>query len=306
MKINEQQFLLKETQIFRYMQNVIFKVILWFLLIGMQKLESDTARTQWVAVWNDTLDFKNAYPIGQQSDIETVVKQLNFSDGKWLICVCSDVDSIIQSLQKYSLQGANCKNKLYFQSDFTDIIQFEFSDLDSLYKTPLQLLPDGHWIYLEKRRTGINIIWDIFIKNNNYLYVAKQYDSSGVPIQEINFGENGRKNGIMRTKDVKTKNTEKELVYRDGKIIEEIRYYYWMKNNYKMLYRSQNDLIQKSWHENSKLKSIIQLDSNMQFNGKAKGWYPNGKIEFEGEYKNGNKEGIWKYYNPNGRLRKKG
>lgn len=62
--------------------------------------------------------------------------------------------------------------------------------------------------------------------------------------------------------------------------------------------------IQKSWYENGMLRTINQLDTNMQFNGTAKTWSSDGKIKYEGQYKNDEPYGIWKYYNASGKLEK--
>ena len=57
----------------------------------------------------------------------------------------------------------------------------------------------------------------------------------------------------------------------------------------------------KVFYENGKLKFEQNLKDRK---GKYRGYYPNGKLEVEGEVFQGDEIGLWKYYNEEGNLLK--
>ena len=57
----------------------------------------------------------------------------------------------------------------------------------------------------------------------------------------------------------------------------------------------------KVFYENGKLKFEQNLKNKK---GKYRGYYPNGKLEVEGEVFQGDEIGLWKYYNEEGNLLK--
>ena len=57
----------------------------------------------------------------------------------------------------------------------------------------------------------------------------------------------------------------------------------------------------KVFYENGKLKFEQNLKNRK---GKYRGYYPNGKLEVEGEVFQGDEIGLWKYYNEEGNLLK--
>ena len=274
--------------------------IIGIILIGF--LHTVVAQSKWIGVWDDTLSFNASYPISEVQSIDTIIRQLNLNKGEWLLCVYSDKDTISQYLKGYAEKVINVKNKYFFRLGITDLINFEFYGLDSNYKTPFELLPDGHWIYWVSTSKASYVLWEIYIREGKFYNTIKQYDSTGKQVQQITYNDKGLKNGVQWSRDIKTKNITSEFVFRDGKAIEEVRYYYWIRKDFKMFYKSQSELIQKSWDENGVLRNTTQLNVNMQRNGLVRTWYSDGKKEFEGQYKNDNKYGIWKYYNTRGEL----
>ena len=59
----------------------------------------------------------------------------------------------------------------------------------------------------------------------------------------------------------------------------------------------------KVWNEKGQLFSEVELDEVQRENGNAKTYFPeNGKLLSTGKYKNGEREGIWEWYFPNGNL----
>ena len=59
----------------------------------------------------------------------------------------------------------------------------------------------------------------------------------------------------------------------------------------------------KVFYENGKLKFEQNLKNRK---GKYRGYYPNGKLEVEGEVFQGDEIGLWKYYNEDGNLSSEG
>ena len=57
----------------------------------------------------------------------------------------------------------------------------------------------------------------------------------------------------------------------------------------------------KAFYENGNLKFEQKLKNRK---GKYRGYYPNGKLEAEGEVFQGDEIGLWKYYNEEGNLLK--
>ena len=57
----------------------------------------------------------------------------------------------------------------------------------------------------------------------------------------------------------------------------------------------------KVFYENGNLKFEQNLKDRK---GKYRGYYPNGKLEVEGEVFQGDEIGLWKYYNEEGNLLK--
>ena len=69
--------------------------------------------------------------------------------------------------------------------------------------------------------------------------------------------------------------------------------------------KDKNDHITKTYHENGKL----ELEGNFK-GGKKEGlfkvYHENGKLKLEGNYKDGELEGLWKIYHENGKLEREG
>jgi antitoxin component YwqK of YwqJK toxin-antitoxin module len=54
------------------------------------------------------------------------------------------------------------------------------------------------------------------------------------------------------------------------------------------------------WYANGKKSSEGKIIKGMQHDGAWTGWYENGNINYEGNYKQGLKEGTWTWYNNKG------
>lgn len=56
----------------------------------------------------------------------------------------------------------------------------------------------------------------------------------------------------------------------------------------------------REYYRNGQMKSKLDLDSNGQFNGPAKYYYEDGRVQKEGNYKNGLFSGSWNNYDKEG------
>jgi hypothetical protein len=65
-----------------------------------------------------------------------------------------------------------------------------------------------------------------------------------------------------------------------------------VKNKKRILFRE--------YYTNGQAKSNLSLDSNGHFNGPAKYYYEDGRIQKEGSYKDGLFSGTWNNYDPDG------
>ena len=65
------------------------------------------------------------------------------------------------------------------------------------------------------------------------------------------------------------------------------------------------DNITKTYHENGKLKSEVNLKDG-KVEGLGKSYHENGKLQSEGNYKDGKREGLFKTYFENGKLLREG
>lgn len=110
------------------------------------------------------------------------------------------------------------------------------------------------------------------------------------------YGEKTRKSKAFSVETIVKKDTVWEYVkyYRSGKIEE--RGQYENKNKKKPVgtfyefFRSKN------------LKSFYAHNDKGQLSGNTKMWFDNKAISLVGNYKDGKKIGIWKYYHYNGKL----
>jgi len=62
--------------------------------------------------------------------------------------------------------------------------------------------------------------------------------------------------------------------------------------------------IKTIYHNNGNIKAEYEIDSSSTLNGIYKVFDTNGKMKIIGEYKKGNKSGIWNYYSENGTIGK--
>jgi len=53
---------------------------------------------------------------------------------------------------------------------------------------------------------------------------------------------------------------------------------------------------------NGDLKNVYSYDNNGNLSGNTKKWFDNNGVSYVGNYQNGNKVGIWKYYHYNGKI----
>ncbi len=170
-------------------------------------------------------------------------------------------------------------------------------------------------------KTTITIILTIIlVQLNGQTIEFSQRDSMLAVRHDTTFTQKGDKlfNGIVKTT---SENEVKFSHYKDGflhvdssfystqKLKAVIRY----KNNIATdrflfdnkgnkfledIYLDNNNTLKQSiwWHPNGQLWKI-EMYFNGQKSGKWYEWFNNGNILFEGEYKQGNKFGLWKYYN---------
>jgi antitoxin component YwqK of YwqJK toxin-antitoxin module len=67
-----------------------------------------------------------------------------------------------------------------------------------------------------------------------------------------------------------------------------------------------NNIINKIKSINSNIKFVGSFNDNNQKTGYWEKHYPNGKIKWKGNFKNGLKDGYWEIYYSNGELYRKG
>ena len=126
------------------------------------------------------------------------------------------------------------------------------------------------------------------------LFCLVSFYSFGYQIDENFTGQvikkykNGQVKSIENFKNGKLNGEFKEF-FEDGKLFQIATFKNGDMKNIKVFY------------ENGKLKFEQNLKNRK---GKYRGYYPNGKLEVEGEVFQGDEIGLWKYYNEEGNLLK--
>ena len=124
------------------------------------------------------------------------------------------------------------------------------------------------------------------------LFCLMSFYSFGYQIDENFTGQiikkynNGQVKSIENFKNGKLNGEFKEF-FEDGKLFQIATFKNGDMKNIKVFY------------ENGNLKFEQNLKDRK---GRYKGYYPNGQLEEEGEVFQGEKIGVWKYYNEEGKL----
>ena len=115
---------------------------------------------------------------------------------------------------------------------------------------------------------------------------------------------NGELNGLWRTY-YETGNIKSAVNYQNNKVNGNALFYY---NNAQQTIKAEltydNDIIidiYREFYENGARKAMLNYDKS-KLNGEAEFYYDNGALKIEGQYKNGEKKGKWKYYTETGEL----
>ncbi len=115
---------------------------------------------------------------------------------------------------------------------------------------------------------------------------------------------NGELNGLWRTY-YETGNIKSAVNYQNNKVNGNALFYY---NNAQQTIKAElyyeDDVIgdiYREFYENGARKAMLNYD-NGKLNEDAEFYYDNGALKIEGQYKNGEKKGKWKYYTETGEL----
>ena len=121
-----------------------------------------------------------------------------------------------------------------------------------------------------------------------YSFGYQIYDNfTGQIIKKYN---NGQVKSIENFKNGKLNGEFKEF-FEDGKLFQIATFKNGDMKNIKVFYKNGN----------------LKFEQNLKDRkGKYRGYYPNGKLEVEGEVFQGDEIGLWKYYNENGSLSSEG
>lgn len=131
----------------------------------------------------------------------------------------------------------------------------------------------------DKRKIGL---WKFYGYNGNFLYEANYFDSVIVINDSIQF----------KSKGILTDYDDKGNRLYSAYIIEKFEKY---------------DCAHTDHYEIRQLLTIDEVDDSLgRMNGYVQNFYDNGTIQGEGTMKNGLPDGLWKFYDPFGKLNKMG
>ena len=243
----------------------------------------------------DTIVFSNGHKsIGKTME--------NKKDGKWIWLYENDSLNIIKNYKNGLLAGKN----LEYGKNGNLILEGQF----------INGMKTGKWIkYYNNSDTS-------YVKNylnDKYDGIVKSFVKGNKLIRKTNY-KKSLKDGLsisywpsdktIKSKSVFVNDTlneftsyyrkntkfsgipKYEIIDNDTLFIKETRIYEQPSKNYHLIYYHYDGTYDK--------KRLL----NNQADGSAKSFFSNGKLKSEGIYKNGNKSGIWRYYNEQGILEK--
>lgn len=197
----------------------------------------------------------------------------------------------------------------------------QFSKMDNLYHWFLETgsyvkgIKEGTWIYENGKLNGSCYK---FYKNEKIVESEKGEYINGKRRGNFIFWENGQKSYEGEFKDGK-KHGPSKIFYKNGDIGEGIfengkkkgkwLYYYKTGEIHRNNFYQDDYCEQKEYYLNGKIRrdeKYQEFNSIFKINGYARAWHENGNYAGEENYKEGVKNGLFKYFNCDGSIFKEG
>ncbi|MGC4099957.1 toxin-antitoxin system YwqK family antitoxin [Ferruginibacter sp.] len=242
----------------------------------------------WYGIWkydedkNITLQNMYAY-----NDIDFDIHNISTikNEGCWLIGFAEDS----LQLKKMNVVRDSLKNGLF---------TFEFPGINQLSWSLFQRFPNGRWLeYIKKKDTAFTQFeiqkentfeGKIFQYNRNKLMISfYSYKRSMLNGAFATYFDNGSLLSLGSFKDDQF--DELCIFTKDQKL----------SRAYSFLNK-----FEKIWSKNGNLMQFVQINTSRERDGIVKEWYENGKLKYEGRYRNGKQDGKWIFYKKDGSVSK--